>query len=78
MPDCAPAPAASHCAQHLPAVAVQRAEARQLSTAPKNRYENFYVRFESSPAARPAVGVSRPGTPAASVPLFKAHCSFLI
>jgi hypothetical protein len=78
MPDCAPAPAAPSCAQNLPAVAAQRSEARKLTPAPKTRFETSYVRVESRPAKSPAAGVSLRGTPAARVPLFKAHCSFLI
>ncbi len=48
------------------------------ATAPKTRFETFYVRVDFRPAKSPAAGVSLRGTPAASVPLFKAHCSFLI
>lgn len=78
MPDCAPAPAAPSCAQSLPTVAAQRSEARKPAPSAKARYEIFRVGFDSRPAAVPAGGVSLRGTPAASVSLFKAHCSFLI
>ena len=78
MPDCAPAPAAPSCAQGLPTVAAQRSETRRSAPSAKARYEIFCVGFDSRPAAVPAGRVSLRGTPAASVPLFKAHCSFLI
>lgn len=78
MPACAPAPTGSQASLTLPATASQRAEARKLSPAPRERYESFYVRFESRPALMPAPGASLAGAPAAHVPLFKAHCSFLI
>ncbi len=78
MPDCAPAPAAPSCAQSLPTVAAQRAEARKPAPAPHALRECYFSRFESRPAKSPAAGVSLRGTPAASVPLFKVHCSFLI
>jgi hypothetical protein len=78
MPDCAPATAAPSCAQSVPTLAAQRSEARKLTPAPKTRFETYYVRVDSRPAKSPAAGVSLRGTPAASVPLFKAHCSFLI
>jgi hypothetical protein len=78
MPDCAPAPVA--CRGNAPALSpvVQRAEDRKLSPAPRARFVDFYVRFESRPALVPAPGASLAGAPAAPVPLFKAHCSFLI
>ncbi|RXK54684.1 hypothetical protein ESB00_01955 [Oleiharenicola lentus] len=78
MPDCAPAPAAAQGLLQLPVAAAQRSEARKLTPAPKARFETFYVRVDSLPAKSPAGSVSHRGTPAASVPLFKAHCSFLI
>lgn len=78
MPDCAPAPTAGPSGLALQTATVQRSESRKLSPAPRARYENFYVRFESRPALAPAWGASLAGAPAAPVPLFKAHCSFLI
>ncbi len=78
MPDCAPAPAAPSCAQNLPTVTAQRSEARKPAPSARARYEIFRVGFDVRPAAAPAGCVSLRGTPAASVPLFKAHCSFLI
>ncbi|MDQ5978457.1 MAG: hypothetical protein QG602_1431 [Verrucomicrobiota bacterium] len=78
MPDCAPAPSAPSCTQNLPTAAAQRSEVRKPAPASKVRYEIFRIRFDIRPAAVPAGCVSLRGTPAASVPLFKAHCRFLI
>lgn len=78
MPDCAPAPSAPSCTQNLPTVAAQRSEARKQAPARKARYEIFRSTFDVRPAPMPTDRVSLRGTPAASVPLFKAHCSFLI
>jgi len=77
MPDCAPAPTAPSCHPSSPAAA-QRSQARRVTPAPRAREEAFYVRLDCRPAKAPAPGVSLRGTPAARVPLFKAHCSFLI
>lgn len=78
MPDCAPAPAAPSCALSTTIVAPQRSETRKQTPAPRVRNEFFHARHEARPAKSPASGVSLAGTPAASVPLFKAHCSLLI
>jgi hypothetical protein len=78
MPDCAPAPTACAPALTLPIPAVQRLAARRLAPTPPARVSAYFVKFESRPALSPAVRVSRPGTPVAQVPLFKAHCRFLI
>jgi hypothetical protein len=78
MPDCAPAPAAPSCAQGLPTVAAQRNETRKPAPAARARCEHDPVRFDSRPDVVPAGGVFLKGTPAASVPRYKAHCSFLI
>lgn len=78
MPECAPAPTAPSCVVSVPVATAQRGEARKLSPSRHVRYEIFYVRFEPRPAPSPVAGVSRLGTPADRVPLFKAHCSFLI
>ncbi|HVZ66391.1 MAG TPA: hypothetical protein VG936_17645 [Lacunisphaera sp.] len=79
MPDCPPPPAnnpAPILTLQTPAQA-NPAAARRLA-APRGRQEKFFVRFDSRrapmPAPRIAVAVARP----ASVPLFAAHCSFLI
>jgi len=77
MPDCAPAPAAPGAFQAMPAAALQRTAARRLAPAPATRFDGFLARFDSRPASIPA-RASHPGAPAAGVPLFKAHCSFLI
>jgi hypothetical protein len=38
----------------------------------------FYALFVEPSALRPALTASAEAAPAANVPLFKAHCSFLI
>lgn len=78
MPDCAPGPTTCQSGLTIQAPIVKRSEARKRSPAPRARYENFYVRFESRPALTPAWSASLTGAPTAPVPLFKAHCSFLI
>jgi hypothetical protein len=78
MPDCAPAPVSCPTSPTLPTVTAQRAEARNLSPAPRIGRESYFVKFESRPALVPARDASLTGASAASVPLFKAHCSFLI
>jgi len=40
--------------------------------------QTFYSLFAEPAAFRPALTASAEAAPAASVPLFKAHCSFLI
>ncbi len=78
MPDCAPAPTACQPGLALQTPAAQRAVARRLAPAPQAKRESYFAKFESRPALPSAVRVSLVGTPAARVPLFKAHCSFLI
>lgn len=78
MPDCAPAPTTCSSALTLQAPAAQRAEARRLTPASLPKRESYFVKFESRPALTSAWGASLTDAPTASVPLFKAHCSFLI
>lgn len=78
MPDCAPMPVSCRVNVPLLSPVVQRTEDRKLSPAPKTRFIHYYVRLESRPALVPAHRASLAGAPAAEVPLFKAHCSFLI
>ena len=78
MPECAPVPAACPASSNLPVATGQRAEVRKPAPAPQALRESYFARFEARPAVAPAGRVSLRGTPAASVPLFKAHCSFLI
>ncbi|AOS43746.1 hypothetical protein Verru16b_00801 [Lacunisphaera limnophila] len=78
MPDCAPAATACPSTPTLQVSAVQRIEARRVAPTPPARVESYFVKFESRPALTPAVRVSHRGTPAARVPLYKAHVCFLI
>jgi hypothetical protein len=79
MPDC-PAPATQMPSEFLleGATAVARpARKRAVPPAPK-LVEKFFVSIVT-PGVRPAVSPAPAlPAPAASVPLFKAHCSFLI
>jgi hypothetical protein len=75
--DCAPAP--TSCAQ--PALQLQspaQAVAKRALPAPQAAREKFYARFLSPARIAPVLPVVEVAAPAASVPLFRAHCSFLI
>lgn len=78
MPDCAPLPVTSQPVFVVQTPAGQRAEVRKLSPAPRANRESFYAQFESRPALAPAWRASLGEAPAAGVPFFKAHCSFLL
>lgn len=80
MPDCALPPAPNPApvfALQSPAPVV-RFTIKRATPAPRVQAEKFYVRFESRPAVAPAPGAIAVIAPAASVPLFRAHCSFLL
>jgi hypothetical protein len=75
--DCAPAP--TSCAQ--PAVQLQspvQAVAKRALPAPQAAREKFYVQFVPRARIAPALPVTAVAAPAASVPRFQEHCSFLI
>jgi hypothetical protein len=75
--DCAPAP--TSCAQ--PAVSLQSpvlAVAKRAVSAPQAAREKFYVQFLPRVRVAPALPVTGVVAPAASVPRFQEHCSFLI
>jgi hypothetical protein len=78
MKDCAPAPATAQVRLVLetPALVV-RAESRKRAIAPRPRHETFYVQFVPR-SNRPADLAPRVVARAASVPVYQAHCSFLI
>jgi hypothetical protein len=78
MPDCAPAPACAQAALQLPAPA-QIAVAKRTIPAPSaTAREPFYVQFLPRVIVAPALPVADAVAPAASAPLYQAHCSFLI
>ncbi len=79
MPKCPPPPAnnpAPVLTLQTPAQAIPSPARRAVP--PRGAQEKFFARFDSRPAAvaapRAVVAIAR----AASVPLFAAHCSFLI
>ena len=77
MPDCATVPAA--CAQ--PPLQLQtpaQAVAKRAATAPAATRVKFYEQFLPRVSIVPALPVAELAAPAASVPLFQEHCSFLI
>lgn len=79
MKDCAaPLPTNSQARLVLetPAVTV-RAESRKNSVGRRVRRETFYVQFVPR-SNRPADLAPRVAAPTASVPVYQAHCSYLI
>jgi hypothetical protein len=78
MPDCAPTPAGCPAGLTLQTPAAQRTEARRVSPASPAKRESYFAKFESRPALPAAWRASLVGARSADVPLFKAHCSFLI
>jgi hypothetical protein len=78
MPDCAPLPVASQPAFVAETPAGQRAEARRLTPATRAKRANFYAQYESRPTIAPASHAPRVAVAAASEPLFRVHCSYLI
>ena len=53
-------------------------QVRRLAAPARRIGEKFYAAFVPSRAVVPAVPAPLPVTPPAGVPLFKAHCSFLV
>lgn len=78
MPDCGPAPASpAPCLAVASGVVAARAEAD--SVLPKSRCLRDHFVAEYSPRLTvPANLAPRSVAPAASVPVFKVHCSYLI
>lgn len=77
MPDCVPSP--TRCAQsafQLPSPV--QAAAKRIAPTPQPSRQKFYAQFLSSARIVPILPVTATVTPAASVPLFKEHCRFLI
>ncbi len=79
MPDCMPPPASARPALQLasPAQTV-RVAAKRAASAPAVVREKFYVQFLPRVSSVPALPVKLTAAPAASVPLFREHCSLLI
>jgi hypothetical protein len=79
MSDCAPLPVASQPSFVVQAPASQRAEARRLTPAPRIKHGNFHATFAPRPALKPALPAPRVAAmAAASEPLFRVHCSYLL
>lgn len=77
MPDCAPAPAAG-CIQSLQLQSPAQAAAKRVAAAPRAARPRFYDQFLPRVSVVPALPVAAAMAPAASVSLFKEHCSFLL
>ena len=81
--DCAPPPTAP--TNSAPQSTASAAEQRTLAAKPRARAATvFFAHFLSAPSSEPALTVRTRAThadgfaPAARVPLYEAHCSFLI
>ena len=80
MRDCAPAPSAPATGSSLVlASGTSTLRAQADSVMPKSRSfrDHYYAQFAPRPAL-PAKLAPQAAAPTASVPVFKAHCSFLI
>jgi hypothetical protein len=79
MPGCCAPPASSSTAANSeqPARVMSLPAVRQTQPG-RGSAEKFYASFVEPAAVRPALVASAEAAPAASVPLFRAHCSFLI
>ncbi len=73
----APAPASALFAAEQPARVARPAAGRQLRSIPPV-VEKFFAPFVAPAAVSVATNGSALVAPATAVPLFKAHCSFLI
>jgi hypothetical protein len=80
MRDCAPAPSCPSTGASLvlaSGAATLRAEAESVMPKSRSFRDRFYAQFSPRQAV-PAEIAPQVVAPAASVPVFKAHCSFLI
>ena len=78
MPCCPPpAPAPTVLNAPEPAIEASRPAARQAEPV-SGALAKFYAAFVEPAVVRPALPASAQAARAADVPLFKAHCSFLI
>jgi hypothetical protein len=79
MPGCLPPPAASSTPSlATPPAQIAQLQVRRLATPARRIGEKFYSAFVPSPAVLAAPRAPLTVTPPAGVPLFKAHCSFLV
>ncbi|MEJ1974069.1 MAG: hypothetical protein WDM96_16920 [Lacunisphaera sp.] len=77
MPDCALPPASAPAAAVVASPVILQRESDSVLPKSRSRRDHFYARFAPRPAV-PAEIAPRVVAPAASVPAFQAHCSFLI
>lgn len=79
MPDCVPAPVStSPVFQASSPATVARIAARRAVPAPTSAPDVFYAKFVPSVSLSPARPSELTLAPAASVPLFREHCSLLL
>jgi hypothetical protein len=79
MPDCAPpAPHASTVFVSEQGVAVARPASVSSESLTRKSAEKFFAAFAAPCASSVVLSAPWQTAPAAGVPLFKAHCSFLI
>ena len=79
MPGCCPAPASAPTAYiSAQAEGVKSIPAPRRTVPARGRAEAFYAAFAERAAVRGLFLASAQAAPAASVPLFQAHCSLLI
>ena len=79
MPGCCPPPASALTAlSSAQSVRATSLPACRKAQSVRGVVEKFYVLFVEPVAVRAAFLASAEAAPAAHVPLFKAHCSFLI
>lgn len=79
MPDCVPPPMSAQPVVNLvsPARTI-RVAAKAATPAPAVVREKFYVQFLPRVTVAPVLPATTDAAPAASVPLFREHCSLLI
>jgi len=76
---CCPQPASAPTTfSAAPTACVASLPARRRAQPSRGAVEKFYVSFIEPAAVRPVLRTSAAAASAARVPLFKAHCSFLI
>lgn len=78
MPDCVPPLSAQPVFNLAGPTRTVRVAAKAATPAPAGLREAFYVQFLPRVTVAPVFRATAGLAPAASVPLFKEHCSFLI
>ena len=79
MPDCVPPPMSAQPVFSLQSPArTVRLAAKVATPAPRGLREKFYARFLPRAIVPPVLLAATDAAPAASVPLFREHCSLLI